>query len=73
MTPVFESPKPTQTITFHNNFVKVVTKLYGPISVDRMNSEQAILRHRVDQLSPPPVRKERQVEEDYSAFMPLAE
>lgn len=61
---VFVSPLPTQTINFHNNYVKVVSKLYGPVSVDRMNVEQAILKHRVDQLSPLPVRKPRPAEFD---------
>ena len=66
-----ETPKPTAVLVQQNNYVKVTSRLYGEVTVARMNQEQQILRHRVDQLSPiPDVKPVKPVDEfdDFEEF-----
>ncbi len=49
---------PTMSLTAEHGNVKVVTKLYGAVTPERLLKEQKATDHRADQLDPPK-RKER--------------
>lgn len=54
----YVAPKPTHILTATHGTVTVVTKLYGEVTPERIETEQRITMHRAEQLDPVPKRQE---------------
>lgn len=57
--PKFEPILPTKTLTATRGSVTVTTKLYGPVSPERLVKEQRATEYRAEQLVPVQKRPER--------------
>ena len=56
--------EPTVVLVEKNATTKVVARLYGAVSAERLEAERASLKHRLNQLSPLPPKKQKTVERD---------
>jgi hypothetical protein len=55
----FVAPVATKVLTSERPGSRIVTKLYGVVSADRLEREQRMCDHRAEQLAPQPKRVER--------------
>lgn len=52
--------EPTLVITAASGATKIVSKLYGPLTVGRVDREQKLANHRAEQLNPAKFERPRE-------------